>query len=1228
MSVLRVSFFLFVFLSHSSVFSEPIAEISEKAETVFTNFVIDLLSEVDTSEEALNKFTESIWLEDITEDTENWTADEAREFLSVLQSSGIEPNSLLNILLSTNYLKALKEKPAFRFSTEPASSGRLTAGEVFFNYVDNHLGTSEIEDRMGSKWLTLILTHTQNWTDRNAIDFLNFLEASEVQLESILNLLQATDYLQKLKSGQIDLDFLKRSNIVVVESTSPSISPQPLSASQNTVSDQSAGDIFIERAKEYFRTEFEQQREKKYKNMTYEEAFKKKMGSTWEDKLRRSTKNWTPEDARAFLSYLSNRIGEEAALNRIKYPSYFKEMKTYNRFLEYIVFYEKYIGEAGVTHRLNRSLKGFERADFVEIEKVIEFLEEYLGNREFVEGIMMENLNGFSRLNSKPTAQTNLANLKDVIAYLEDIGITEATIKSKLVDNFTGFVQATRKKLETRRQSLTKPETVGIAFTHAEINKMIIENMQGFINADLEKVKMMITTLKRLGFEHEQIKKMAIGNLKGLAAGDPETLENKKQSLTKPETVGLAFTLDEVNQMIAKNIEGFLQADLKKVKKMVTYLKDKNTGLGLEEQQLKEMAIRNLKGLDLSDPETLEYKRQSLTKLETIGIAFTLDEVNQMIAESIQGFLQADLKKVKKMVTYLKDKNTGLGLEEQQLKKMAIRNLKGLALSDPETLEYKRQSLTKLETIGIAFTLDEVNQMIAESIQSFLQADLKKVKKMVTYLKDKNTGLGLEDKQVKEMAIGNLKGLALSDPETLEYKRQSLTKPETIGIAFTLDEVNQMIAESIQGFLQADLKKVKKMVTYLKDKNTGLGLEDTQVKKMAIRNLKGLALGDPQTLENKRQSLTKLETIGVAFALDEIDKMIVESIQGFMSADLEKVKKIVTYLKDKNTGLGLEDKQIKEMAIGNLKGLALSDPETLEDRRQSLTKPETIGIAFTLDEINQMIVDNIEGFLQSDLKKVVKMITYLKDKNTGLGLEDKQIKEMAIRNLQGLALGDPKTLEKKRQSLTKPETIGIAFTLDEINQMIVENIQDFLRVDLKKVEKMVTYLKDKNTGLGLEDKQVKEMAIGNLQGLALSDPETLESKRQSLTKPETIGIAFTLDEVNQMIAESIQGFLQAGLKKVKKMVTYLKDKNTGLGLEDKQIKDMLIRNLIGFSTIKSYALENMIEALKQQLQLSKTKEKTLITEIREMIVTQNLIDFYYNFDANLKTLICTQSLSN
>ena len=1117
---------------------------------------------------------------------------------------------------------------------------------------------------------------------------------------------------------------------------------------QDPIEGQSAGDIFIESARVFFREEFEEEGEKKYKNMKEEEAFQQRMGSDWENKIQETTEYWTNADAIAFLEYLFNRIGQRMTLSRIKGTSYFKDM-SYSHFLDRVEFYEGYIGEDGVTYRLNRSLSGFHRGDIIEIQRVIEFLEEYLGSREILQKMMMKNLNIFSPLSSKEGAQANLENVKDVIAYLMSINITEEQIKSMITSNFEGFVKATRRKLETKRQlliqeetvgisftlkeidkmivesiqdflqadlskvksmitylkeiikdeqlikdmairnlqglaksdpetlqdkreSLTRAETIGIAFILEEIDKMIVESIQDFLRADLSKVKSMITYLKEIIKDEQLIKAMAVRNLQGLARGDPETLQNKRASLTRAETIGIAFTLEEIDKMIVESIEGFLQADLSKVKSMITYLKEiikdeqlikamavrnlkglaksdpetlqdrrasltraETIGIAFtleeidkmivesiqaflqvdlskvkimitylkeiikDEQLIKDMAVRNLKGLASSDPETLQERRESLKQIETIGIAFTLEEIDKMIVENIQGFLQADLSKVKSMITYLKE----IIKDEQLIKAMAVRNLKGLAESDPETLQERRASLTRAETIGIAFTLEEIDKMIVESIEGFLQADLSKVKIMITYLKE----IIKDEQLIKAMAVRNLQGLAKSDPKTLQERRESLTRAETIGIAFTLEEIDKMIVESIQAFLQADLSKVKSMITYLKE----IIKDEQLIKAMAVRNLKGLAKSDPKTLQERRESLTRVETIGIAFTLEEIDKMIVESIQAFLQADLSKVKSMITYLKE----IIKDEQLIKAMAVRNLKGLAKSDPETLQERRESLTRAETIGIAFTLEEIDKMIVESIQGLLQADLSKVKRMITYLKE----IIKDEQVIKDMAVRNLLGLAKSDPETLQKRRESLTRAETIGIAFTLEEIDKMIVENIQGFLRADLSKIKSMITYLKE----IIKDEQLIKDMAIGNLKGLAKSDPETLQDKRESLTRAETIGIAFTLEEIDKMIVESIQAFLQADLSKVKSMITYLKE----IIKDEQEIKGMLVRNLLGFSTIKSYELKDMIDVLKKEPQLSRVNEETLMIKIREMMVNQNLVDFYYNFDTNLKTLICTQALS-
>ena len=248
---------------------------------------------------------------------------------------------------------------------------------------------------------------------------------------------------------------------------------------------------------------------------------KKRWDQIGKIQIQKHTENWIAEDTIAFLDYLSNRIGIIPTLNRIKGASYFLSMRNYSLFINLVSFYENYIGKDGVTYRLNRSLSGFHKGDTIEIKRVIEFLEKYLGNRDILQKMMMKNLHIFSPLSSKPNVQTNLENLKDVIAYLQSIGIKKEQVQSMIIDNLGGFIQATRNKLEVKRQSLIKVETIGIAFTYDEINKMIEQNIQDFLQTKLKKIKQMVTYLQSINFKDEKIKDMAIRNLKSFSRDDP-----------------------------------------------------------------------------------------------------------------------------------------------------------------------------------------------------------------------------------------------------------------------------------------------------------------------------------------------------------------------------------------------------------------------------------------------------------------------------------------------------------------------------------------------------------------------------------------------------------------------------------------------------------------------------------------------------------------------------------
>ena len=107
-----------------------------------------------------------------------------------------------------------------------------------------------------------------------------------------------------------------------------------------------------------------------------------------------------------------------------------------------------------------------------------------------------------------------------------------------IFNNFQGFVQATRRKLEIRRQLLMQEETIGIIFDPDEINKIIAENIHGFLIADLRKVKEMVAYLRSIDFKDDTIKDMAIRSFIDFSSIEVYKLRNMIESFKIHHLVG------------------------------------------------------------------------------------------------------------------------------------------------------------------------------------------------------------------------------------------------------------------------------------------------------------------------------------------------------------------------------------------------------------------------------------------------------------------------------------------------------------------------------------------------------------------------------------------------------------------------------------------------------------------------------------------------------------------
>ena len=168
------------------------------------------------------------------------------------------------------------------------------------------------------------------------------------------------------------------------------------------------------------------------------ESWKEEMPDNWENKTMKYTRSWAAEDMERFLSYLRGRIGAEEALKRIRSVSYFQNIR-YERFIDFVLLYESYIGVEGVMNRLKKTLNGFNsKREVGKTREVIEFMKSYIGE-EVTKELMKNNLQGF--------ASANLKELKKVVTFVEDYIGKEAT-KERMKNNLQGFASANLKELK------------------------------------------------------------------------------------------------------------------------------------------------------------------------------------------------------------------------------------------------------------------------------------------------------------------------------------------------------------------------------------------------------------------------------------------------------------------------------------------------------------------------------------------------------------------------------------------------------------------------------------------------------------------------------------------------------------------------------------------------------------------------------------------------------------
>ena len=360
--ILFCFFFLFQYLTFG---------LEDKASDVFSRFIS--FHNLDDRD-----FNESDW--------KNESGDEAQRLLSHLESIGISPESIFNLIQSPDYLQVQQDINSSFFEiseTERASLTKETlkeasAADTFFNFTNDLLVRHNIDEEtvMTEEWVKNIIDHTTaSWTAIEARKFLNFLDSKGIEPESILRLLQSTDYLQALRAGQTRIFFTFQKETEVIPLTSPPITSE---SETRRLSEEISGIARIsETGSEVF--------------VRYVEGVSGEAESSWIDSINNKAKNWSVADAALLLNFLESEMGISPfnILEMFKSVSFFKT--TYISFKGRIEVYRKYLREDQLRERLEKSFSSFKHGRPKNIENMLLFLEDRIG-REDTQKILNNNI--------------------------------------------------------------------------------------------------------------------------------------------------------------------------------------------------------------------------------------------------------------------------------------------------------------------------------------------------------------------------------------------------------------------------------------------------------------------------------------------------------------------------------------------------------------------------------------------------------------------------------------------------------------------------------------------------------------------------------------------------------------------------------------------------------------------------------------------------------------------
>ena len=341
------------------------------------------------------------------------------------------------------------------------------------------------------------------------------------------------------------------------------------------------------------------------------------------------------------------------------------------------------------------------------LEHVAKHIQTFFGGdsaKEDVNSMMLQNLGDFAQIDTKEFEDT-------VTWFNKERGIPMDIIKETFKGNASGVYQVSKEKLEHVAKYMQ--DFIGGENAKKDVDSMMLQNPRAFVLIDTEEFEDAVTWFKERGILEETIKEIFKGNVSAARLVNKDKLEHVAKHMQK--FFGGDNVKNDVDSMMLKNPESFVQIDTEEFEDAVTWLNEER---GILMDIIKEAFKKNAGGVYRVSKEKLEHVAKYMQ--DFIGAENAKEDVDSMMLKNPSDFVQIDTSEFGEAVTWLIEERN---IPESLIKEAFRKNVRAamiISKAKLETLTLEMDNFFSGKEIDLDSLLEKITEEECRTLTNIL----------------------------------------------------------------------------------------------------------------------------------------------------------------------------------------------------------------------------------------------------------------------------------------------------------------------------------------------------------------------------------------------------------------------------------------------------------------------------------------------------------------------------